>query len=91
MAGESAPTPVWTVMASGTEQPAPWTGPWCAALGQLLAWLRPLVHLPRTAWIVPVRYRAAAAGFVLVPVPRRNLPPDYGRGPPAAATRGTKR
>ncbi len=57
------------------------------ALGQLLAWLRPLVHLPRTAWMVPVRYRAAAAGFVLVPVPRRNLPPDNGRGPPAAATR----
>ena len=57
------------------------------ALWQLLAWLRPLVHLPRSAWIAPLRHRPAALGFVGVPVPRRNLPPDNGRGPPAAATR----
>jgi hypothetical protein len=57
------------------------------ALWQLRAWLRPLVHLPRSSWIIPVRYQPVAAGFVVVPVPRRNLPPDNGRGPPAAATR----
>jgi hypothetical protein len=57
------------------------------ALWQLLAWLRPLVNLPRSPGVVPVRYQPAAAGFVVVPVPRRNLPPDNGRAPPIAAPR----
>ncbi|MCU1553797.1 MAG: hypothetical protein JWM13_1283 [Arthrobacter sp.] len=57
------------------------------AVWQLLAWLRPLVHLPRSTWIPPVRPQPVALGLGGVPVPWRNLPPDNGRGPPAAEIR----
>jgi hypothetical protein len=56
------------------------------ALWQLLAWLRPLVQLPRPAGIIPVRQRPIPAGPVFVPMPRRNLRADSLRGPPAAAS-----
>lgn len=55
------------------------------ALWQLLAWLRPLVQLPRPAGIVPARQRPIATGRPYVPEPRRNLWADSLRGPPAAA------
>ncbi|WP_426977567.1 hypothetical protein ACQCSU_00325 [Pseudarthrobacter sp. O4] len=56
------------------------------ALWQLVAWLCPLVKLPRPAGIIPVRQRPIAAGPVLVPLPRRNLRADSLRGPPTAAS-----
>jgi hypothetical protein len=55
------------------------------ALWLLLAWLRPLVQLPRPAGTVPVRQRPMPAGRPYVPAPRRNLRTDSLRGPPAAA------
>ena len=57
------------------------------ALWQLLAWLRPLVQLPRPVLIVPVRRRPLMPGRVFVPVPRTRPRDDTLRGPPAAATR----
>lgn len=57
------------------------------ALWLLLAWLRPLVQLPRPAGIVPVRQRPMAAGLPHVPAPWRNLRQDSLRGPPVAAFR----
>jgi hypothetical protein len=58
-----------------------------AALWLLLAWLRPLVQLPRPSAVVPVRQRPMAAGRACVPSPWRNLRTDSLRGPPAAAAR----
>jgi hypothetical protein len=57
------------------------------ALWQLLAWLRPLVQLPRPVLIVPVRRRPLMPGRVFVPVPRTRPRHDTLRGPPGAATR----
>lgn len=53
------------------------------ALWQLLAWLRPLVHLPRPAGAVPA-FEPEAAHRSSVPSTRRNLRHDSLRGPPAA-------
>jgi hypothetical protein len=56
-----------------------------AALWQLLAWLRPLVRLPRPAGLTPARHRPAAWPTVFVAAHRRNLRHDTLRGPPLAA------
>jgi hypothetical protein len=56
-----------------------------AALWQLLAWLRPLVRLPRPAGLTPARHRPAAWPTVFVAAQRRNLRHDTLRGPPLAA------
>jgi hypothetical protein len=53
------------------------------ALWQLLAWLRPLVQLPRPAGTMPVSPEAAIFHLAFVPTPRRNLRQDSLRGPPA--------
>lgn len=54
------------------------------ALWRLLAWLRPLVHLPRPAGTVSAGYEPAVTYRPSVPSPRRNLRHDSLRGPPAA-------
>ncbi|WP_104139638.1 hypothetical protein [Arthrobacter sp. ZGTC131] len=54
------------------------------ALWRLLAWLRPLVRLPRPASSVPAGYEPAAAHRSSVPSARLNLRHDSLRGPPAA-------
>ena len=54
------------------------------ALWRLLAWLRPLVHLPRPAGTVPAGHESAVAHRSSVPSTRRNLRHDSLRGPPAA-------
>jgi hypothetical protein len=56
-----------------------------AALWQLLAWLRPLVRLPRPAGFTPATHRPVAWPTVFVAAPRRNLRHDTLRGPPRAA------
>jgi hypothetical protein len=56
-----------------------------AALWQLLAWLRPLVRLPRPAGFIPASHRPAAWPTVVVAAQRRNLRHDTLRGPPLAA------
>jgi hypothetical protein len=56
-----------------------------AALWQLLAWLRPLVRLPRPAGLTPARHRPAVCPTVFVAAQRRNLRHDTLRGPPLAA------
>ena len=56
-----------------------------AALWQLLAWLRPLVRLPRPAGLTPARHRPAACPTVFVAAHRRNLRHNTLRGPPLAA------
>jgi hypothetical protein len=53
------------------------------ALWQLLAWLRPLVQLPRPAGIRPVSPEPAVFHRAFFPSLRRNLPHDSLRGPPA--------
>ncbi|MDQ1056687.1 hypothetical protein QFZ23_000588 [Arthrobacter globiformis] len=55
-----------------------------AALWQLLAWLRPLVRLPRPAGFTPASHRPAAWPTVFVAAHRRNLRHDTLRGPPLA-------
>jgi hypothetical protein len=57
------------------------------ALWQLLAWLRPLMQLPRPAGIIPVRHWPVAPDRVFVPARWRNFRHDSLRGPPAAASR----
>jgi hypothetical protein len=52
------------------------------ALWQLLAWLRPLVQLPRPAGTIPVSPEAAIFHLAFVPSPRRNLRHHSLRGPP---------
>jgi hypothetical protein len=54
-----------------------------AALWQLLAWLRPLVRLPRAAGFIPASHRPAAWPTVFVAAQRRNLRHNTLRGPPA--------
>jgi hypothetical protein len=56
-----------------------------AALWQLLAWLRPLVRLPRPFGFTPASHRPAAWPTVFVAAQRRNLRHDTLRGPPLAA------
>ena len=56
-----------------------------AAFWQLLAWLRPLVRLPRPAGFTPASYRPAARPTVFVAAHRRNLRHDTLRGPPPEA------
>ena len=56
-----------------------------AALWQLLAWLRPLVRLPRPFGFTPARHRPAAWPTVFVAAHRRNLRHNTLRGPPLAA------
>lgn len=56
-----------------------------AALWQLLAWLRPLVVLPRPAVIPVAGPRTFAHDPILIPAPWRNLRRHRLRGPPAAA------
>ena len=56
-----------------------------AALWQLLAWLRPLVRLPRPAGFTPTGHRPAAWPVVFVAAHRRNLRLDTLRGPPLLA------
>jgi hypothetical protein len=53
------------------------------ALWQLLAWLRPLVQLPRPAGTVPALLEPGVFRRAVVPPPRRNLRHDSLRGPPA--------
>ncbi|MFF2315050.1 hypothetical protein ACFVTE_02140 [Arthrobacter sp. NPDC058097] len=55
------------------------------ALGQLLAWLRPLVRLPRPAGFTPAIHRPGAWPTVFVAAHRRNLRHDTLRGPPLTA------
>jgi hypothetical protein len=56
-----------------------------AALWQLLAWLRPLVRLPRPAGFTPARYRPGAWPTVSIAAHRRNLRHETLRGPPRTA------
>lgn len=56
-----------------------------AALWQLLAWLRPLVRIPRPAGFTPPSHRPAAWPAVFVAADRRNLRHDTLRGPPLPA------
>jgi hypothetical protein len=56
-----------------------------AALWQLLAWLRPLVLLPRPAGFTPATHRPGAWPTVFVAAHRRNLRHDTLRGPPLTA------
>ena len=56
-----------------------------AALWQLLAWLRPLVRLPRPAGFTPATHRPGAWPTVFVAAHRRNLRHDTLRGPPLTA------
>ena len=56
-----------------------------AALWQLLAWLRPLVRLPRPFGFTPASHRPAAWPTVFVAAHRRNLRHNTLRGPPLAA------
>ncbi|MFE5838281.1 hypothetical protein [Arthrobacter sp. NPDC056493] len=56
-----------------------------AALWQLLAWLRPLVRLPRPTGFIPASHCPAAWPTVFVAALRRNLRHDTLRGPPRAA------
>jgi hypothetical protein len=53
-----------------------------AALWQLLAWLRPLIRLPRPAGFTPATHRPGAWPTVFVAARRRNLRHDTLRGPP---------
>lgn len=56
-----------------------------AALWQLLAWLRPVVRLPRPAGFTPATRRPRAWPTVFVAAHRRNLRHDTLRGPPLTA------
>ena len=56
-----------------------------ATLWQLLAWLRPLVRLPRPAGLTPASHRPVAWPTVFVAAQRRNQRHDTLRGPPMAA------
>ncbi|MFC9353812.1 hypothetical protein [Arthrobacter sp. NPDC057013] len=60
-----------------------WSGE--AALWQLLAWLRPLVRLPRPAGFTPAMHRPGAWPTVFVASHRRKLRHDTLRGPPFTA------
>jgi len=56
-----------------------------AALWQLLAWLRPLVRLPRPAGLTPATHRPAVWPAVFIAAHRRNLRHCTLRGPPTGA------